>query len=152
MFSSEIYEVQDCILYDTLTSDNQRFVGTETVQYTSTGLYVAQRGGHWAKMRLDLLLQQGISIEYDIVNVYGTESVKIYTELVDTTDISVDGVQQTNITTTGHVKMTVNNNQVVTTLNNSTWTQSVTYSNFYWNWWTGGNRGFRIANLKIKPL
>ena len=152
MFSSETYSIEDCIINNALTNNDGIFVGTETPQYTSTGLYVPNNGGHWAKMRLDLLLQQGITIEYDIVNVYGTESTKIYTELVDTTDISVNGVQQNNITTTGHVKMTVNNNQVVTTLNNSTWTQSVTYSNFYWKWWTGGKRGFRIANLKLKPL
>ena len=102
-------------------------------------------------MRLDQLLPQGITIEYDIANVYGSESVKIYTELVDSTDVSVNGVQQ-SLGSTGHLKMTISSNQVVTTLGANTWTQSVTYSEYYWKWWTGGNRGFRIKDLKIKPL
>ena len=152
MFLIQTYSLEDCIIYNTLTSNDGIFVGTETPQYTSTGLYVPRNGGHWAKMRLDLLLQQGITIEYDIVDVYGSESVKFYTELVDTTDVSINGVQQSNIASTGHLKMTVNNNTVVTTLGANTWTQSVSYTNYYWKWWTGGNRGFRIKDLKIKAL
>ena len=89
MFLQETYSIEDCIIINPLTSNDGIFVGTETPQYTSTGLVISNGGGHWAKMRLDLLLQQGITIEYDIVDVYGSESVKIYTELVDTTDVSV---------------------------------------------------------------
>ena len=115
-------------------------------------MYIPANNGHYAKMRLDILLEQGITIEYDIINVYGTNTPKIYTELIDTTDISLNGVQQNNLNNTGHVKMTINNNEVVTTLGGNTWTQTVSYSSFYWKWWTGGARGFRIANLKVKPL
>ena len=150
--TSEDMLIEDCIIYDSLTSDNGIFVGTETPSYTSTGLYVANNGGHFAKMRLDHLLSQEISIEYEIVNVYGTQSPKIYTELIDTTDISQNGVQQNSLNTTGTVKMIISNNNVVTTLGQNTWTQSVSYTNYYWKWWTGGGRGFRIADLKIKAL
>ena len=152
MILQETYELQDCIVNNLLTSNDNLFIGSETPYYTSTGLYIPQNQGHWEKMRLDILLQQGISIEYDIIEVLGTESVKIYTELVDTTDKSVNGVQQTNFTTTGNVKMVIENNQVITTFNNNSQTQSLNYTNFYWKWWTGGARGFRITNLKVKPL
>ena len=174
MFLIQTYEVEDCKIYDTLTSNKNRFIGNPSnVNYTSDG-YGLTANTNWTPTYYNYEMGQDMSIEFDFNStqedrtsvstgyyslmtslrntVGGSDLFQVYwgkNNVYDYTG-STAYAQTTDVT---HIKYEITNNTVKFYANDSlVYSRSVSGSTFYWCWWSGGNRRFRIKNLKIKPL
>ena len=173
---SKTYTLQDCPVYDTLTSNKNRFVGgASNTSYTSDG-YGLTGNSNWTPTYYDYEMSQDMSIEFDFNSTQEaqTSSATGYTSIFtalkpsstpsDTSIIQLsfgknniyDEIGQTKytqLTDVTHIKYEISNNQIKVYANDTlVYTSSTSSNTFYWYWWAGGNRIFRIKNLKIKPL
>jgi hypothetical protein len=172
--SSETYTLEDCKVYDTLTTNKNRFIGNPSnVNYTSDG-YGLTANTNWTPTYYNYEMSQDMSIEFDFNSTQedshsgSSGTYSLMTSLKNTVGGSdlfqvywgknnvYDYTGSTKYTQTNdvtHIKYEITNNTVKLYANDSlVYSRSVSGSTFYWYWWSGGNRRFRIKNLKIKPL
>lgn len=160
MFLTKTFAICDARWYNTLTdssADSHLIRTGVTCSYTSNGLSVT--AGNWKEIVFDTQITQGMSIEYDITQVGGTQYF-IYKGFFDSYSQGNNGITNYQINTTGHVKIVYQNNTVQLWIDDvlqtdkisSTTNPTVTTTPLYYKVSTGGNRTFTIKNMKIKPL
>ena len=161
MFLQETFVVEDLKFYNTLTdssADNYLIRTGITSSYTTNGLKVTN--GNWKDLVFSTQIIQGTKIEFDITEVGGSATPKLYIGFFDSYSQGNAGITNYQPNTTGHIKIEYQNNTVQLWLNDTLLTDAessstsptVTTTPLYLKLSTGGQRQFTIKNMKIKAL